>query len=77
MFTFFLWESQIALIQHIHGQGYILIILNRMHLLFTQVHFLFWQPDRVGGQYTTSGTLGGVIVSKLIKQPFMSELESH
>ena len=24
-----------------------------MHLLFTQVHFLFWQPDWVGGQYTT------------------------
>ena len=50
---FFLWASQIALIQTIHGQGYILIFLDRMHLLFTQVHFLFWQPDRVGGQYTT------------------------
>ena len=24
-----------------------------MHLLFTQVHFLFWQPGQVGGQYTT------------------------
>ena len=31
----------------------ILILLDRMHLLFTQVYFLFWQPDRVGGQYTT------------------------
>ena len=29
-------------IQHVHGQGYILIFLNWMHLLFTQVHFLFW-----------------------------------
>ena len=28
--------------QLVHGQGYILIFLNRMHLLFTQVHFLFW-----------------------------------
>ena len=28
-------------------------ILDRMHLLFTQVHFLFWLPGRVGGQYTT------------------------
>ena len=28
-------------IQPIHGQGYILIFLDRMHLLFTQVHFLF------------------------------------
>ena len=28
-------------------------ILNRMHLLFTQVHFLFWQLGRFGGQYTT------------------------
>ena len=49
----FLWASQIALIQPVHGQGYILIFLDRMHLLFTLVHFLFWQPSRVGGQYTT------------------------
>ena len=48
----FLWASQITLIQPVHGQGYILIFLDRMHLLFTQVHFLFWQPGRVGGQYT-------------------------
>ena len=39
--TFFLWASQITLIQPIYGQGYILIFLNQMHLLFTQVHFLF------------------------------------
>ena len=51
--TFFFWASQIALIQPVHGQGYILIILDRMHLLFTQVHFLFWLPGRVGGQYAT------------------------
>ena len=43
-----------ALIQPVHGQGYnILIFLDRMLLLFTQVHFLFWQPGRVGGQYAT------------------------
>ena len=43
-----------ALIQPVHGQGYnILIFLDRMHLLFTRVHFLFWQPGRVGGQYAT------------------------
>ena len=36
-------------IQPVHGQGYILIFLDRMHLLFTQVHFLFWQLGR--GQY--------------------------
>ena len=53
MFTFFLWASQIALIQPVHGQGYILIFLDRMHLLFTQVHLLFWQPGWVRGQYTT------------------------
>ena len=46
--TFFLWASQIALIQLVHSQGYILIFLDRMHLLFTKVHFLFWQPSRVG-----------------------------
>ena len=51
--TFFLSVSQIALIQPVHDQGYILIFLDRMHRLFTQVHFLFWQPGRVGGQYTT------------------------
>ena len=44
----------IALIQTVHGQGYnILIFLDRMHLLFTQGHFLFSQPGRVGGRYTT------------------------
>ena len=41
--TFFLWVSQIALIQPIHGQDYILIFLDWMSLLFTLVHFLFWQ----------------------------------
>ena len=51
--TFFLRASQIALIQPIHGQGYTLIFLERMHLLFTQLHFLFWQPGQVVGQYTT------------------------
>ena len=51
--TFFLWASQIALIQPIHGQGYTQLFLDRMHLLFTLVHFLFWQPGRVVGQYTT------------------------
>ena len=49
----FLCESQIALIQPIHGQGYILLFLDRMHLLFIQVHFLFLQPGRFVGQYTT------------------------
>ena len=33
-------------IQPVHGQGYILIFLDPMHLLFTQVHFLFWQLGR-------------------------------
>ena len=51
--TFFLWASQIALIQPIHGQGYTLLFLDRIHLLFTLVHFLFWQPSRVVGQCTT------------------------
>ena len=49
---FFLWASQIALIQPVNSQGYFLIFLDRMHLFFTQVHLLFWQPGRVGGQYT-------------------------
>ena len=33
-------------IQPVHSQGYILIFLDRMHLLFTHVHFLFWQLGR-------------------------------
>ena len=41
------------LIQPVHCQGYILIFLDRMYLLFTQEHFLFWQLGRVGGQYAT------------------------
>ena len=48
----FLWASQIALLQPIHGQGYN-ILIDRMHLLFTKVYFLFWLPSRVLGQYTT------------------------
>ena len=42
-------------IQPVHGQGYILIFLDRMHLLFTQVYFLFWQLGR--GQYVTIGRI--------------------
>ena len=38
-------------IQPFYDQGYILIFLDRMHPLFTQVHFLFWQLGR--GQYVT------------------------
>ena len=41
--TFFKWASQSHSIRPVHGQGYILIFLNWMHLLFTQVQFLFWQ----------------------------------
>ena len=53
--TFFLRVSQIALIQPVHGHGYnILIFLDRMHLLFTQVHFLFWHLGWVGGLYATA-----------------------
>ena len=33
-------------IQPVHCQGYILIFLDQMHLLFTQGHFLFWQLGR-------------------------------
>ena len=53
-------------IQPLDSQGYFLIFLDRMHLLFTQVHFLFWQHGRVGGQYTTlrwPNTLNSKILS--------------
>ena len=42
-----------ALIQPVHSQSYTLLFLDRMHLLFTLVHFLFWQLSWVIGQYTT------------------------
>ena len=32
-------------------------IFDRMHLLFTQVHFFFWQFGRVGGQYATTAAV--------------------
>ena len=44
-------------IQPLDSQGYILIFLDLMHLLFTQVHFVFWQFGRFGGQYTTTVVL--------------------
>ena len=44
-------------IQPLNSQGHPWCpdIFDRMHLLFTQVHFLFWQLCLVGGQYTTFG----------------------
>ena len=85
--TFFLWASQITLIQPVHGQGYILIFLDRMHLLFTQVHFLFWLPGWVGGQYTTLPQVSpvylgiemiqpGEIIFKVEKKKLISQVES-
>ena len=73
----------IALIQPIQGQGYN-ILINRMHLLFTKVHFLFWQPGQVVGQYTTLGwafqgnlllpvKLSGFIVINLSYVKFMAK----
>ena len=38
-------------IQPVDSQGYPLDTFDRMHLWFTQVHFLFWQLGR--GQYAT------------------------
>ena len=70
--AFFLWASQIVLIQPVHGQGYILIFLDRIHLLFTQVYFLFWQPGRVVGQYTTNGTIPKNMKTRL-KEPEVRE----
>ena len=49
-----------ALIQPVHCQSYIILIfLDRMNLLFTQLHILFWQPGWVVGQYTTFGRTRG------------------
>ena len=61
--TFFL--TQIAFIQPDNGHGYILIFLDRMHLLFTQVHFLFWQLGR--GHYITIRILRIIFLLILLK----------
>ena len=42
-------------IQPVDSQGYLLDTFDRMHLIFTQVHFLFWQLSR--GQYATLETI--------------------
>ena len=48
----FCGRHNFALIQPVHGQGYnILIFLDRVHLFFTQVYFLFWQTGWVGGHW--------------------------
>ena len=53
---FFLRASQFRTqFNPLDSQGHILIFLDRMNLLFTHVHFLFWLLGRVGGQYTTPG----------------------
>ena len=41
-------------------------ISRRGHLLFTQVHFLFWQLGRVVGQYTTHGTFLFFMISQWV-----------
>ena len=45
----FLWASQLHSFNLSTVKVIILIFFDRMHLLFTQVHFLFWQPGRVVG----------------------------
>ena len=52
---FFLWASQLHSFNPSTAKVIILLFLDRMHLLFTLVHFLIWQPGRVVGQYTTKG----------------------
>ena len=66
-------DVTIALIQPVHGQGYILIFLERMHLLFIQGNFLFWQLGRVVGQYTTCvNTYSSSRFLIIVLNPFIS-----
>ena len=60
---FFLWASQLHSFNPSTVKVIILIFLDRMHLLFTQVHFLFWQPSWVVGQYTINGKAAGMEIS--------------
>ena len=68
--TFFLWVLQISHIQPIHGQGYTLLFLDRMQLLFTLVHFLFWQPGRVVGRNTTQVLSCEMLFISRLKRPW-------
>ena len=52
-FTYFQRASQFALSSTPRQSRSPPDIFDRMHLLFTQVHFLFWLLGRVGGQYAT------------------------
>ena len=49
--TYFLWASKFILNSTIRQSRLSPDIFDRMHLLFTQVHFFFWQLGR--GQYVT------------------------
>ena len=51
--TYFLRASQLTLNSTPRQSRSPPDIFDRMHLLFTQVHFFFWQLGRVGGQYAT------------------------
>ena len=55
-------------IQPLDSQGHILIFLDLMHLLFTQVHFLFWQLGR--GQYATLDVLCNSYLEGLLVHTF-------
>ena len=50
--TNFLRASQFALSSTPRQSRSLPDIFDRIHPLFTQVHFFFWQLGRVGGQYT-------------------------
>ena len=41
-------------------------IFDWMHLLFTQVHFFFWELGRVGGQYATLQLAGTVEIPRVL-----------
>ena len=49
--TYFLWASEFTLNSTLQQSRLSPDIFDRMHLLFTQVHFFFWQLGQ--GQYVT------------------------
>ena len=50
-FACFLWVSHLHPIKPVHSQG---DIFDRIHLLFTQVHFFIWELGRGSICYTTT-----------------------
>ena len=70
--TYFLWASHFTLNSTRRQSRVSPDIFDRMHLLFIQVHFLFWQPGRVRGQYVTLAEFWNIHFKMLCCETFIA-----